>query len=189
MAGANGRLLRIRKLPAVVALTPASGSGNSARFTAQFSDPGGVSALASASVLVNTTASPNYGCQVTYLVSANQFALANDIASSGSTLVNPGGGNAQNDQCTLNGSGSYVTIAGTVLTVVVSFTFQPGFTGSETVYLSAVDTSGNTTGLVSSGTWTATVPAPSPRRARSRPMPAWDRARPSPWFFPTPRTR
>jgi hypothetical protein len=99
---------------------------------------------------------------VTYMVSANQFALANDVASSGATLVNPGGGNAQNDQCTLNGSGSYVTISGTVLTVVVSLTFQPEFTGSETVYLSAVDASGNTTGLVSSGTWTATVPSPMP---------------------------
>jgi hypothetical protein len=150
------------QLPLVVGVTPASGSGNSAAFTAKFSDPGGVSALASAAVLINTTASPNYGCQVTYSVSANQFALANDIASSGSTLINPGGGNAQNDQCTLNGSGSYVTVDGDVLTVVVSLTFQPGFTGNETVYLSAVDTSGNITGLVASGIWTATVPAPQP---------------------------
>jgi hypothetical protein len=150
------------QLPSVVGVTPVSGSGNSTTFTAQFSDPAGVSALASAAVLVNTTASPNYGCQVTYSVSTNQFALANDIASSGAALVNPGGGNAQNDQCTLNGSGSYVTKSGNNLTVVVSLTFQPGFTGSETVYLSAVDTSGNITGLVASGTWTATVPAPMP---------------------------
>ncbi len=149
-------------LPSVVSLAPLSGSGNSATFTAQFSDAAGIPALASVTVLVNTTASPNYGCQVTYSVSTNQFALANDVASSGAALVNPGGGNAQNDQCTLNGSGSYVTKSGNILTVFISITFQAGFTGSDTVYLSAVDTSGNATSLVSSGIWTATVPAPMP---------------------------
>ena len=150
------------QLPAVVSLSPVSGNGNTATFTAKFSDPAGISALASVTLLVNTTASPNYGCQVTYLVAANQFALANDVASSGSTRVNPGGGNAQNDQCTLSGSGSYVTTAGNILTVYISVAFQAGFTGSDTVYLSAVDTSGNTTALVSSGIWTATVPPPQP---------------------------
>ena len=149
-------------LPSVISLSPVSGTGNAVTFTAQFSDPAGVSALASVSLLVNTTASPNYGCQVTYSISTGQFALANDVASTGSTFVSPGGGTAQNDQCTLNGSGSSVATAGNTLTMVVSITFQPGFTGSDTVYLSAVDTSGDTTGLVSSGTWTVTAPAPVP---------------------------
>jgi hypothetical protein len=168
VGGAIGWLARLGvaapppSLPAVIGVSPASGNGNSVTFTAQFSDSAGVSALASATLLVNTTASPNYGCQVTYIMAGNQFALASDVASSGATLVNPGGGNAQNDQCTLNGSGSYVTIAGNVLTIVVSISFQPGFTGSDTVYLSAVDTSGNTTGLLSGGIWTATVPPPMP---------------------------
>ena len=150
------------QFPSVVGVTPASGSGNSATFTAQFSDPAGVSALSSAVLLINATSSPSYGCQVTYSIPANQFALAYDVAASGSTPVNPGGGNAQNDQCTLSGSGSYVAVAGNVLTVVVSLTFQPGFTGSETVYLSAADVNANTTGLVASGTWTVTAPAPQP---------------------------
>ncbi len=150
------------QLPAVVSVSPTSGSGNSATFHAQFSDPAGVSALASTTLLVNTTASSNYGCQVTYTLATNQFALANDVAASGSSLVNPGGGNGQNDQCTLNGSGGYVTTSGNTLTMVVSLTFQPGFTGNDTVYLYAADTSGNNTGLVASGTWTATVPPPQP---------------------------
>ncbi len=150
------------QLPQVVGVTPASGSGNSVAFTAQFSDAAGVSALASATVLVNTTASSNYGCQVTYSAAANQFALANDVASSGSSVVNPGGGNAQNDQCTLSGSGSFVTKSGNTLTMVIALSFQPGFTGNDTIYLSAADLSGDNTGQVASGTWTATVPAPQP---------------------------
>ena len=150
------------QLPAVIGVTPLSGSGNSVTFTAQFSDPAGTSALASTTVLVNTTASSNHACQVTYVSATNQFALANDVASTGSSLVNPGGGNGQNDQCTLSGSGSYVTRSGNALTMVISLTFQPGFTGNDTVYLNAVDTSGNNTGLVASGMWTATVPPPQP---------------------------
>ena len=99
---------------------------------------------------------------MTYSIASNQFALANDIASSGSALVNPGGGSAQNGQCTLNGSGSYITESGNILTMVVSLSFQPGFTGNDTVYLNAIDTSGNNTGLVAGAAWTATVPAPQP---------------------------
>jgi hypothetical protein len=150
------------QLPAVVGVTPTSGSGNTATLTAQFSDPAGISALASTTVLVNATASSNYGCQVIYSIASNQFALSNDIASSGSALVNPGGGSAQNGQCTLNGSGSYITTSGNTLTMVVSLSFQAAFTGNDTVYLNAIDTSGNNTGLVAGGVWTATVPAPQP---------------------------
>lgn len=151
-----------QQLPQVLGVTPTSGSGNSATFTAQFSDAAGISALATTTVLVNTTASSNYGCQVSYSIATNQFALANDVASSGSSLVNPGGGNGQNGQCTLNGSGSYITKAGNTLTMVISLTFQPGFTGNDTVYLSAIDTSNNNTGQVAAGMWTATVPPPQP---------------------------
>ena len=56
-----------------------------------FSDPAGFAALASTTVLVNSSASPNYGCQVTYLAASNQFSLANNVASSGGTLANPAG--------------------------------------------------------------------------------------------------
>ena len=150
------------QLPAVVGVTPATGTGNTATLTAQFSDPAGIPALATTTVLVNTSASSNYGCQVNYSIGSNQFALSNDIASSGSALVNPGGGSAQNGQCTLNGSGSYITKSGNTLTMVVSLSFQAGFTGTDTVYLNAIDTSGNNTGLVAGGIWTATVPPPQP---------------------------
>ncbi len=126
---------------------------------------------------------------MTYSISTGQFALANDVASTGSTFVSPGGGRRQNDQCTLNGSGSSVATAGNTLTMVVSITFQPGFTGSDTVYLSAVDTSGDTTGLVSSGTWTVTAPAPVPTDSLAPPTTARDRRKPSRSSFPTPKMR
>ena len=153
----------VSSAPSVSSVSPASGTGASVTLTAQFSDTAGVAALASATLLVNNSTSPNNACQVTYSLSTNQFALADNIASSGSTLVNPGGGNASNQQCTLSGSGSYVIKSGNVLTVVVSLLFQSGFiTGNETVYLSAVDNNGNTTGLVPTGTWIVTPAPPQP---------------------------
>ncbi len=149
------------QIPSTVSVSPSSGSGNVVTFTAQFSDPAGAVALTTAVLLLNTTASSDFACQVTYEVSANQFALANDIASSGSSTVNPGGGMAQNDQCTLIGASSSATIAGNNLTLVVSLAFQPGFPGAKTAYLYAADANSNT-GFVARGIWTVTVAPPQP---------------------------
>jgi hypothetical protein len=165
--GSTGWLARIGvtvpppQIPSAVSVSPSSGNGSSVTLTAQFSDPGGGAALTAVVLLVNTMASSDYACQVTYTPSTNQFALANDVASSGSSPVNPGGGMAQNDQCTLNGATSSATIAGNDLTIVVSLIFQPSFAGAMTDYLYASDANSNT-GFVARGTWTVTVAAPQP---------------------------
>ncbi|HEX5432074.1 MAG TPA: SBBP repeat-containing protein, partial [Bryobacteraceae bacterium] len=149
------------QLPSAVSVSPSSGSGNTVTFTAQFSDPAGAATIAAAALLLNTTATSSFGCQVSYSPASNQFTLANDDGSPGSTPVNPGGGTAQNSQCTLNGSGSSAAISGSTLTLTVSLSFEPGFGGGKTVYLYAADSGGNT-GWVSRGTWTVTVPPPQP---------------------------
>jgi Beta-propeller repeat len=165
--GAVGWVARIgvtapqAQTPAVVSVTPSAGSGANVVFTATYSDTGGGSALNSVSLLVNTGATSNFGCMVTYTASTNLFSLANDSASSGSTTTVPGGTNIQNSQCTLNGTTSSVSISGNTLTLSISLYFQPSFAGAHSIYLSATD-AGATTGLVSLGTWTATVPAPQP---------------------------
>ena len=149
------------QVPAVVSLSPASGTGNSVSYTAVYSHPAGATALANVELLMNTSASTSYGCGVTYNIAANQFTLANDVASSGSTTVLPGGGSAQNDQCTLNGTGSSASLSGTTLTLTVSLAFGNGFAGNKTVYLSAQDAITNT-GWISEGAWSVTVPPAQP---------------------------
>jgi hypothetical protein len=149
------------QLPSAVSVSPSSGSANTVTFTAQFSDSAGGAALTSVALLLNTTASSNYACQVTYTPANGQFALANDVATSGSTTVIAGGGLAQNDQCTLNGAASSIVISGNNLTLTVALTFQPGFPGAKTVYLSAADANSNT-GWVARGTWTVVIPPPQP---------------------------
>jgi hypothetical protein len=149
------------QLPAANSVAPSSGSGNAVTFTAQYSHPAGASSLVTVALLLNTTASLNFACYVTYNPATNLFALANDEASTGSVSVTPGGGSGSNDQCTLNGAGSSASLAGTNLTLTVSLTFQPAFAGNKIVYLYAADAVTNT-GFLAKGTWSVTIPAPVP---------------------------
>src|SRR6185295_14502269 len=145
--GNTGWVLRLgvtappAQLPAANSVSPASGSGNTVTFTAQYLHPAGANALVTIGLLVNSNASVDFACYVTYTVASNLFALANNVASSGSTTVIPGGGSAQNDQCSLIGAGSSASLSGTNLTLTVALTFQPGFPGAKAVYLSASDSS------------------------------------------------
>jgi hypothetical protein len=149
------------QLPVANSVSPSSGSGNTVTFTAQYSHPAGANSLVTVALLLNTTASLNFGCYVTYSPATNLFALANDNASTGSVSVTPGGGSGANDQCTLNGAGSFASIAGTNLTLTVSISFQPAFAGTKTVYLYAADAVTNT-GFLAKGAWTVTVAPPMP---------------------------
>jgi len=167
VGGVTGWLARLGasaappQIPAVVAVTPASGYGNTVTFTAQYSDPGGGSSLATVAILLNSTAATNYACYVSYSPATGQFTLANDVASSGGATATPGGGTVQNDQCTLNGAASSVSLSGTSLSITVALTFLPGFAGNKTVYLYAADANANT-GWVAKGAWNVLLPAPQP---------------------------
>ena len=147
--------------PSTVSVSPASGSGNTVTFTAQYSDTGGGAALTIVSLLVNASAAVDFACYIRYDPATNLFTLANDSAASGGLTVIPGGGAQQNSQCTLNGAGSSAVISGSTLTMTVSLIFQPGFAGSKSIYLLAQDIGANT-GWVAHGTWTVTIPPPQP---------------------------
>ncbi len=54
------------QLPAANSVSPSSGSGNTVTFTAQYSHPAGAGSLATVALLLNTTASLNFACYVTY---------------------------------------------------------------------------------------------------------------------------
>jgi hypothetical protein len=164
--GNTGWLLRLAgsgsgpSVPSAISVSPSSGSGYSATFTAQFSDTAGAASLTTVGLLVNASASTSYGCYVTYSPAANLFYLANDTATSTSSVL-PGGGSASNSYCTLNGTGSSAILSGTNLTLTVVLSFLPNFPGAKTVYLYVADANSNTS-LVSRGSWTVVVPPPVP---------------------------
>ncbi len=149
------------QVPAVGTVTPSSGNGNTITFTATYSHPAGANALTNVAFLVNTNASTNYGCYISYSPSLNQFMIYNDVATSGGTTVIPGGGTALNDYCSLIGTGSSATLSGTTLTITLSVIFQNEFAGAKTIYLYAQDANTNT-GWVAKGTYTATVAIAQP---------------------------
>jgi hypothetical protein len=149
------------QIPSAVSATPSSGSGNAVVLSTQYSDSGGAAALTAVSLLVNTSASPSFGCYVTYNPVSQVLSLANDDPTSGSQVVTFGGGSQQNSQCIVNGAGSSVSLAGSTLTLNLSLTFLPGFAGPKTQYLYAADAAANT-GWVARGAWTAIIPPPQP---------------------------
>ena len=138
-----GSLAPPLEVPSAVSVSPSSGAGNTATLTAEFSDPAGAGALVTAALLLNTTASPENACQVTYTSSTNQFTVADTT------------------QCTSTETGSTVVSSGNTLTLTVSLTFQPSFAGAKTIYLLTADAS-SSTGWVARGMWTVTVPPPQP---------------------------
>ena len=143
-------------VPAVVGVTPSSGSGSTQTFALQFSDVSGAGDISSVAVLFNTSASQAGACSVTYSVSQNALALLTDAGTAPGTTIAPGSGTQQNSQCILNGAGSSVTMAGVTLTVNLALTFQPAFSGAKTVYMQATNPIGST-GWLSKGAWTVLV--------------------------------
>ena len=149
------------QIPSAVSVTPSSGSGNAVVFSAQYSDSGGAVALTAVSLLVNTSASTAFACYVAYNPVSHVLTLANDDPATGSQVVTFGGGSQQNSRCIVNGAGSSVNLVGSILTLNISLTFQPGFSGADSVYMYAADAGANT-GWVSRGTWTVVIPPPQP---------------------------
>jgi hypothetical protein len=142
--------------PTIVSLTPNSGGGLSVVFKAVYSDPNGATDLDELQLLANTTDSAVSACYVYYYPHGNQLYLRNDAGTAWlSPALTPGGsGTVANSQCTLNASGSSVSLSGNNLTLNVSLTFAGTLTNPLNVYLFAAGLSGKNSGWVKSGTWT-----------------------------------
>jgi len=68
-----------------------------------------------------------------------------------------GSGTLQNSQCTLNGTGSSVSVSGTSLTLNAALSFKPAFAGARSIFVMGMDNSGLHSGWQKMGSWT--VPA------------------------------
>jgi hypothetical protein len=148
--------------PTAGPLSPSSGSGSAQTFTAQYTNPGGASGFTSAFILINNGFAASNACYVDYQRGTNSLYLMNDGATALLGPITPGSGaTLQNSQCTLNGSTSSATIAGTMLTLNASVTFNPAFSGNKTVFIFAYTATTNT-GFQTGGTWTVTTGASAP---------------------------
>jgi hypothetical protein len=140
--------------PAVVSLSPASGTGLTQAFTMVYSDPNGISDLSDVLVVFNTSVSVSSGCAVVYVPGTNKMYLYNNAGTALSTAVIPGSsGSVSNSQCTLAGTGSSFSTSGDDLTLTVALTFSTTFVGQQKIYLEAKGSAANS-GWVKKGTWT-----------------------------------
>ena len=142
--------------PAIVSLSPNSGTGTSVTFKAVYSDPNGSTDLNEILLQMNASQSGANACYVYYQPQGNLLYLANNAGTAWMTpALTPGvAGTASNGQCTLNAGSSSVTTAGNDLTLSVALSFSGTFTGAKNVYLYAAGISGQNTGWVKEGAWT-----------------------------------
>jgi Beta-propeller repeat len=135
-----------------VSVTPAAGSGSSQAFSFAFYDPKGASSIASASMIVGTTASGIGSCYLYYLRSSNSLYLANDAATAWlPPLVLGQSGTLQNSQCSADVAASSSSASGNNLTLTLSLTFKSVYSGSKKIYAMLYD--GQNSGWVQKGTW------------------------------------
>jgi len=134
--------------PAVVSVTPNSGSGATQTFTAVYSDPNGAALINAAYILINTSVSGTGACWVEYNPITQLLYLQGN-----STGIAPGSASTvSNSKCTLAGTGSSYTVAGNTATLEAALTF----TGSapENIYVYASDKNSKNTGWINAGSWT-----------------------------------
>jgi hypothetical protein len=140
--------------PAVVSVSPSSGTGLTQTFTAVYSDPKGAADLSSVRMLFNTSLSGGSGCYLIYYPGSNAFYLENNADSATVGPLAPGSSaTISNSQCTLAGTGTSVSTSGNNMTVKFALTFSSTFDGSEKVYMGANSASA-ASGWVQEGTWT-----------------------------------
>jgi hypothetical protein len=146
--------------PAPISVTPSSGIGSTQTFTFVFSHPSGYQALAAVETVVNSQLTAADSCFV-YVVPSS--ALAYLAADDGSWLCPiPLGTSAmqQNSQCRVNAFGSSLSGSGNNLTLMLSISFQPGFSGTKNTYMEANDGIAGASGWRQMGTWTTAALGP-----------------------------
>ena len=139
--------------PSVVSVTPNPATGLSNTFALVYSDTAGNAGLNHVGVIFSAAASSVNSCYVLYYPAANQIYLLNN-AGTASTKITPGSGTLSNSQCTISGSGTSVVKSGNNLTLNLAVTASATYTGKQSIFMYADDSSSANTGWVNKGSWT-----------------------------------
>ena len=148
--------------PAVVSVSPASGTGLAQTFTGVYSDPKGISDLNNVRILFNTSVTGVSACYVLYYPATNALYLENNADNGTVGPMTPGSSSSlSNSQCTLNGTGSSVSSSGDNITVSFAIGFSSTFSGLKNTYLASSGATASS-GWIQEGTWApALAGAPS----------------------------
>ncbi|MBA2481113.1 MAG: DUF4091 domain-containing protein [Planctomycetes bacterium] len=150
----------LNRAPLCLGVSPASGSGQTARLVCTFSDPDGTVDLAGVTVLVNSTVDGRNACWIYVDRAARTISLASDDTTTWSPAKTLGtAGVLENSQCRIDVGASSSCDCTTAATVELALTFKPAFVGIKNVYLRAVDRAGAIADYAAKATWTVTTSA------------------------------
>jgi phospholipase C len=140
--------------PAVVGVTPNSGSGMSQTFSLQYSDNGGYADIFRAAMIIHSRLDWAGSCGALYNRADNQIRLINDA---GTGYLGPltlgSSGTLQNSQCTINAGNSSASASGNILTLNIAISFTPAFGGSKNTYGWVENNANTSSGWITLGTW------------------------------------
>jgi hypothetical protein len=140
--------------PQAVSVVPTTLGTDSAALTVTTQDGNGYSDIQAVYFLIDRTLSGLNACYLVYHSDTNGLYLLNDAGTAWFSAGAPGAsGRVSNSQCTLNAASSSVTGTGVTLSVVFSLQFQPGFAGSKSFYVVAIDFSNASGGWQTEGSW------------------------------------
>lgn len=143
--------------PAFVSLTPAGGGGTTQRFTLIYADGNGAADVTGLRIRIHSQPQDAGGCSFEVNRVAGQIRLRDD---SGSNWVSSpiGSGTAiSNTQCEVRPATAAITTEGTQIRLDVDVAFRIAFNGSRTIWTSAEDSTGASSGWVQSGSYNVAV--------------------------------
>ena len=143
--------------PAVVSVSPNSGSGSSQTFAFAFSDPNGATDIASTQMVINSALAVAGSCYLYYARASNAIYLATDAGAWQGFLTVGTAGTIENSQCVVNAGASTVTASGNNLTLNLALSFTAAFAGAKNIYME-VQNSTSDSGWAQRGAWTAVAP-------------------------------
>jgi uncharacterized membrane protein len=137
-------------------VTPSSGSGSSQTFALRYSDSAGVNDFATTWVWFSPaiTSSAVNSCLVYYERATSRLFLLNDAATAWTSGTITNAGTLDNSQCRIQLGASSVLGSSNTLTLNLAMTFKGPFTGSRTIFMYAVSSTGVTSDWQNRGTWT-----------------------------------
>jgi hypothetical protein len=152
--------------PAVISLTPTTGSGATLQLTGLFEHTGGPTQHYRAYILILPTPNvANYTAQGTCLVEYNRISngirLINDAGDNWlgpeiGEIVRPGAPDLANSQCTVHTAATVIAMTGNRISVTVNVTLKPSMNGVLGTFLQELDVTGKWTGMTQFGNWVLT---------------------------------
>ncbi|MCW5979225.1 MAG: SBBP repeat-containing protein [Bryobacteraceae bacterium] len=147
--------------PQAVAVSPSVGDGSVQTFDFLYADLNGFDEIQWAYVLFHSQLNQAGGCYVQYKQNENTLWLRNDAGNAWMGPLAAGlPGSLENSQCAIQAQSASVALSGFSLALRLTIAFNPGFSGTKTIYMYAADTSGLNSGWQSRGAWATQLPAP-----------------------------